>query len=324
MMTLRSSEAAFEGHRIKSKMFLALTLTSVIPLLILTYVLHIHVIPLLDATTHWALIGSLQGLIICTALLMAGGGYVIWDVAAAVVRTVQIVAQASEVNGAEDRGDEIGVLMSSFSRMLTTIEDQAGQINTFAVQLDAAYKELEATNGRLKELSFKDEVTELYNRRFLFIRLEEEINRFRRSGHPLSLVLLDLDDFKEINDELGHTAGDDTLRDVARLMVIQSRSDNIIARYGGDEFAILLVNTPKSGAYAYAERMRQVLADGSFSHRRPVTASFGIASLPEDIIASSEDIIRAADEALYESKRAGKNSVTNYTPLTIHAQAEWE
>ena len=80
-------QAAFEGHHIKSKVFMALSLTSVIPLLILTYVLHIHVIPLLDASTHTTLVASLQGLIICTGLLMAGGGYVTWDVAAAVVRT---------------------------------------------------------------------------------------------------------------------------------------------------------------------------------------------------------------------------------------------
>ncbi len=152
-------------------MFLALSLTSVIPLLILTYILHVYVIPLLDASTNGILIGSWQGLLICTGLLMAGGAYVIWDVAAAVVRTAQLVANASQAMGAEGRSDEIGVLMTSFSRMLTTIEDQATQINTFAAELDSAYKDLEATNSRLKDLSFKDEVTDLYNRRFFFIRL---------------------------------------------------------------------------------------------------------------------------------------------------------
>jgi methyl-accepting chemotaxis protein len=155
MMQPNNRVAAFEGHHIKSKMFLALTLTSIIPLLILTYTLHLHVVPLLDANTHWMLIGSLQGLLICTALLMAGGGYVIWDVAA-VVRTVQLVANASKATGVEGRSDEIGVLMASFSRMLGTIEDQAAQINTFAAQLDSAYKDLEATNSRLKDSGFSD------------------------------------------------------------------------------------------------------------------------------------------------------------------------
>jgi diguanylate cyclase (GGDEF)-like protein len=294
MMQPNNRVAAFEGHHIKSKMFLALTLTSIIPLLILTYTLHIHVVPLLDTNTHWMLIGSLQGLLICTALLMAGGGYVIWDVAAAVVRTAQLVAKASKVPGVEGRSD----------------------------QLDSAYKGLEATNSRLKDLSFKDEVTDLDNRRFFFIRLEEEISRFHRFGHPLSVVLLDLDDFKAVNDELGHTAGDDTLREVAQLMVKQSRSDTIMARYGGDEFAILLVETSKSGASCYAERIRQALADCPFSHSRQITASFGIASLPEDSLASSEALIRAADEALHAAKRDGKNSVASYEPELTFAQAQ--
>jgi diguanylate cyclase (GGDEF)-like protein len=91
-----------------------------------------------------------------------------------------------------------------------------------------------------------------------------------------------------VNDELGDTAGDDTLREVARLMVQQSRSDNIMARYGGDEFAILLVETPKAGASCYAERLRQALADCPFSRSRQITASFGIASLAEDSLAPSE------------------------------------
>jgi diguanylate cyclase (GGDEF)-like protein len=212
--------------------------------------------------------------------------------------------------------------MASFSRMLTTIEDQATQINTFAAQLDSAYKDLEATNSRLKDLSFKDEVTNLYNRRFFFIRLEEEISRFRRYGHPLSVVLVDLDDFKAVNDELGHTAGDDTLREVAQLMVQESRADNIMARYGGDEFAILLVETSKSGASCYAERIRQVLAACPFSHARQITASFGIAGLPEDSLHSPEALIRAADEALYAAKRDGKNSVARYESETTCAHVQ--
>ena len=173
---------------------------------------------------------------------------------------------------------------------VTTIEDQATQIDTLAAQLDSPYKDLEATNSRLKDLSFKDEVTDLYNRSFFFIRLEEEISRFHRFGLPLSVVLLDLDDFKAVNDDLGHTTGDDTLREVAQLMLKLSRSDNIMACYGGDEYAILLVETPKSGASCYAERIRQALADCPFSHSRQITASFGIASLPEDSLASSEAV----------------------------------
>lgn len=297
-------EGAFQGHHIKAKMFLALTLTSVIPWLILTYFLYVHVLPLLDAQTHQLLIGALQGLLVCTALLMAGGGYVIWEVAVAVVRTAQMIADRTDVHGVEGRCDEIGVLMASFSRMLTTIEEQAAQIKTFSAQLDAAYRDLEATNRRLKELSGKDDVPELYNPRFFLFRLEEEISRYCRFGHPLSLVRFDFEECTMGPEELDSPTGDEALQEVAQLVVQHSRVENVISRYHGNGLAILLVNTARSGAFDYAARMRQVLADYPFSHGRQVTASFGIASLPEDNITSADELIRAADEALAEAKTA--------------------
>jgi diguanylate cyclase (GGDEF)-like protein len=91
-----------------------------------------------------------------------------------------------------------------------------------------------------------------------------------------------------------------------------SRGINVICRYGGDEFAVLLVETSKAGARLYADRIRQVLATHPFAHGRRVTASFGVASLPEDVAPATEELIRAADEALYAAKRAGKNRVEGY------------
>jgi len=200
--------------------------------------------------------------------------------------------------------------MQSFSRMLVTIEQQASDINEYARRLDTAYKDLESTSAQLKEFSFKDEVTGLYNRRFFSIRLEEEVSSYRRFNHPVSVVLMDLDGFKAVNDELGHGAGDETLRGMAEILLRQSRGINVICRYGGDEFAVLLVETSKSGARLYADRIRYVLSTWTFSHGRRVTASFGIASLPEDVAPAADEMIRAADEALYAAKRAGKNRVS--------------
>jgi len=205
--------------------------------------------------------------------------------------------------------------MDAFSRMLTTVEQQASDIHRYAVRLDSAYKEIETSNARLKEFSFKDEVTGLYNRRFFSIRLEEEVSRYRRFNHPVSVVLLDLDGFKGINDELGHAAGDETLRGMAEILLKHSRGINVLCRYGGDEFAVLLVETSKGGARLYADRIRYVLPTYSFAHGRRVTASFGIASLPEDVTPSPEALIRAADEALYAAKRAGKNRVSVYEDI---------
>src|SRR5438477_559764 len=101
----------------------------------------------------------------------------------------------------------------------------------------------------------------------------------------------------------------DTLRDIAQILQKHSRGINVISRYGGDEFAVLLVETSKAGARLYAERIRQVIGAFPFSHGKQVTASLGVASVPDDEAATAEDLFRAADEALYSAKRAGKNQV---------------
>jgi len=216
---------------------------------------------------------------------------------------------AAAAPAASPESEDVG-MMGSFSRILGEIEEQGNEINDFAQRLESAYKELEFSNARLKEFSFKDEVTGLYNRRFFSIRLEEEVSRYRRFNHPVSVMLVDLDGFKDVNDELGHGAGDETLRDMADILLKYSRGINVICRYGGDEFAVLLVETSKAGARLYADRIRQVLATYPFANGRRVTASFGIAALPEDVAPAADDLIRAADEALYAAKRAGKNRVS--------------
>ena len=302
------------GQWFRRKISLALTLTALVPLLILAYSLYASVMswlghePIYGRDLLWS-----QALLVFTGLLMAAGGFVIWDLGATVRRTAETVAATSRVESAvAEKTDQIGVLMGSFSRMLSTIETQTGEINQFAARLDVAYRELESTNTRLKEVSFKDEVTSLYNRRFFSIRIEEEVSRYRRFNHPVSVVLLDLDGFKAINDELGHAMGDETLQGVGELLIKHSRGINVICRYGGDEFAILLVETPKAGAQIYADRIRSVLEHHVFPHGQRVSASFGIATLPEDVGPAAEDLLRAADEALYAAKRAGKNRVSSH------------
>lgn len=299
-------------------MLLSLALCTAIPLLVLTYVLYAQVVPLLDPVSHRLLIVGLQALIVVVGLLMAAGGYGIWSIATAVARMTEFLSDSKRFEGRDGRQDEVGLLMGSFSRMLGTIEAQSAEINAFATRLDSAYKELESSNSRLKEFSFKDDVTGLYNRRFFSVRLEEEVNRCRRFNHPVSVVLLDLDGYKAINDELGHAAGDDTLREVAQILLKHSRGINVICRYGGDEFAVILVETSKAGACLYADRIRQVLATYSFPHGHPITATFGVASLPEDVVPATGELIRAADEALYAAKRTGKNRVEGYKAPPDH------
>jgi diguanylate cyclase (GGDEF)-like protein len=161
----------------------------------------------------------------------------------------------------------------------------------------------------LREMAFKDEVTRLYNRRFFSTRLDQEVSRHLECAEPVSLVLIDLDDFEAVNGDLGYAAGDETLRGMAEILLRHSRGINVICRYGGDRFAIALVETSKAGARLYADRIRYVLSSHQFAHKRPVTASFGIASLPDDCAPIADELVRAADEALCAAKRAGKNRV---------------
>jgi diguanylate cyclase (GGDEF)-like protein len=301
-------DAARAGQRIKRKVVVALALSSVVPIMVLAFVVLVLVLPTLQPGETLKF-GVLQMLVVFTVLGMVAGAWVIWDLGRIVARMGALMSSEGALSGFERRQDEVGTLMTSFNKMLVTIEQQATEINTFATRLDAAYKELESTNARLKETSFKDDVTGLYNRRFFSLRLEEELSRYRRFNHPVSVVLLDLDSFKAINDEFGHMVGDETLREVSQILMKHSRGINVVSRYGGDEFAVLLVETSKAGARLYADRIREVVAKYPFSHGKVITASFGVASLPDDEAGTAEDLFRAADEALYAAKRAGKNQV---------------
>ena len=177
-----------------------------------------------------------------------------------------------------------------------------GLIRSLAAQAAVAIR-----NARLEDLSLKDSLTDVYNRRYFMARLEEETRRQPRFAEPVALVLMDLDHFKSINDQHGHPTGDEALKEVARLLLKHSRDFTVVTRYGGDEFAVLLVNTTKAGALNYAERIRTLLAQHTFGHGE-TTASFGVAVIPEDAT-TAKDLIAAADQALYEAKRKGRNRV---------------
>ena len=199
--------------------------------------------PTLGSSGETVKFGGLQLLVLFTLVGMLAGAYVIWDLGRIIARMGAVMASETAMSGFERRRDEVGTLMASFNKMLLTIEQQAAEINTFATRLDAAYKELESTNARLKETSFKDEVTGLYNRRFFSLRLEEELSRYRRFNHPVSVVLLDLDGFKAVNDEFGHTVGDETLREVAQILMKHSRGINVVRQVPGRGFVVWSART---------------------------------------------------------------------------------
>jgi diguanylate cyclase (GGDEF)-like protein len=204
-------------------------------------------------------------------------------------------------------GDVLGVLQ------LINARGPGGAVAPFAVRAQrvatalASQAAMAIRNAALEDLVFKDPLTGAYNRRYFTLRIEEEAKRHARLGEPVSLVLIDLDDFKPVNDRHGHPTGDAVLREVTRVLIDNSHPLSIVTRYGGDEFAVLLINTPKAGAVSYAERIKRLLQRHSFHHGQ-LTASFGVACMPDDA-ASAAGLIPAADRALYAAKRRGRNTI---------------
>jgi diguanylate cyclase (GGDEF)-like protein len=165
----------------------------------------------------------------------------------------------------------------------------------------------------VRALTFTDELTGLHNRRFFEQELKREVERTRRFGRSLALVVVDVDHFKAYNDTFGHRAGDEALRRVAgHLADAVPRRLDAVARYGGEEFVVLLAETDAEGARLVAERIRESV-QGSGGFRRRLTISAGIAdTLGDDC--EAESLVERADEALYEAKRDGRNCVRVAAP----------
>jgi len=176
--------------------------------------------------------------------------------------------------------------------------------------------ELAEANARLAQLAVTDGLTGLYNHRHLHERLTLEVERSQRSGLPLSLLMLDVDHFKQFNDSFGHPAGDEVLRQLARVLTDTRRANDVVARYGGEEFAVILVDTAKFTAAKVAERVRERVVAHDFSDAAQkagkISVSIGVATFNEDGT-DAEALVRSADTALYAAKRAGRNRVVLYT-----------
>ena len=178
--------------------------------------------------------------------------------------------------------------------------------------------ELAEANSRLAQLAVTDGLTQLYNHRHFHERLELEVERSQRNGLPLSLFMIDVDHFKHYNDHHGHPAGDEVLRQLARLLSAGRRANDFCARYGGEEFCVVLVDTPKLTAAKVAERLRERIAKHPFPHRQEqpggtLSISIGVATFPVDAD-DPEALVRAADQALYVAKREGRNRIVLAKP----------
>jgi diguanylate cyclase (GGDEF)-like protein len=165
---------------------------------------------------------------------------------------------------------------------------------------------------RAESLSVTDDLTRLYNSRYMNQVLRRETKRASRSGRPLSLLFIDLDGFKMVNDNHGHLSGSQALVEAAEVIRACARETDVVARFGGDEFSLILPDTGRDGAVSVAVRIRERVAEHVFLEKDGLTvrltASVGVATLP-DVAGSAEELIRAADMAMYKVKEAGKNGI---------------
>ncbi|MBW2487683.1 MAG: diguanylate cyclase [Deltaproteobacteria bacterium] len=182
--------------------------------------------------------------------------------------------------------------------MLKAVADQA------AVAINKA---------QLWDMAVTDSLTGLFVRRYFLVKLQEELHRAERYNNILSVVMADLDRFKNINDTYGHDAGDRALKAIGKFLQQNIRDVDVVARYGGEEFVIMIPEAANDAALILAERLRRQMSELKIKDLPPITISLGIASFPNDG-SDIEDLIKKADAAMYAAKRAGRDQAVKYTP----------
>lgn len=213
------------------------------------------------------------------------------------------------------KGKAMGVLKIASEKPYAFSMGNISTLEMMAAVLSATLSDAEANNALqqanvlLESLATTDGLTGLKNNRFFKERLAEEFSRAVRYKVPLSVVLMDVDHFKQFNDTYGHVAGDDVLREVGTLMKRAARLTDCVARYGGEEFALILPQTDAPGATIIADRIREIIEGNSWP-RRAITVSVGVSTIHETMEEGGE-LVEAADQALYLSKSGGRNCVTH-------------
>ena len=218
------------------------------------------------------------------------------------------------------RGRKVGAVVA-LDRQASTREPRMAASMLRAVRMLLEPASVALDNAlllkRAEALSVTDDLTHLYNSRYLNLVLRRETKRASRSGRPLSLLFIDLDGFTGVNDTHGHLFGSRALVEAAAVIRSSARETDVVSRFGGDEFAIILPDTGGEGAFAVGARVRDKIAahkfleaDGLDIH---LTVSVGVATLP-DVAASSEELVQAADKAMYRVKESGKNGIQTAIP----------
>ncbi len=222
---------------------------------------------------------------------------------------LKYASQISSSDRSKAQFEELTGLCNDLGRTQRELAQRNAELEALKVKLEIKQAELIAANARLDALATMDVLTGIANRRAFGARLESECARSKREHSPLSLIMLDVDHFKSLNDTYGHQAGDEILKLMGALLSSTSRTTDLVARYGGEEFAVILANADQTAAKEAAERLRGRIEAARWPHRA-VTVSAGIASWGSGGDSASE-LVRRADQALYFSKEHGRNRATH-------------
>jgi diguanylate cyclase (GGDEF)-like protein len=210
-------------------------------------------------------------------------------------------------------GETLGIVTIELSsaEMAAVAEERSGTLISLGEMAGMSISGLRLRQ-KLESQSIRDGMTGLFNRSFMEIALEREINRAERTGKPIAVMMVDIDHFKQFNDTFGHEAGDVVLREVAETMRLAVRGEDIVCRYGGEEFVIIMPEMTTRAALERAETMRRMVGDLALRFRgqplRQVTISIGMAMFPENG-ETQEELLRTADHAMYAAKHRGRNRV---------------
>jgi diguanylate cyclase (GGDEF)-like protein len=273
-------------------------------------------------------LAAIRHVVLINLLIVAGVGLAALRIAKSITRPIDVLSRAARRIYEGERGvaipeehssDEMHVLARTFNEMTTRLTDNAAALEASHVQVERANErlmqqndELQRVNEVLEQLSITDGLTKLHNHRYFQEALVHECKRTDRTQRSLALVLIDIDNFKDWNDRFGHATGDEILRRMANVMSELIRETDLLARYGGDEFALLMANCDAEGAFVMAEKIRASIAGSRFllmppSERQIVTVSIGVAQYSGD----RRRFFNRADQALYCAKESGRDCVVS-------------
>jgi diguanylate cyclase (GGDEF)-like protein len=220
----------------------------------------------------------------------------------------------------EELGEHLNNMVFLLRKKNEKVKKQVQNIDHLNKELRSALENLDSRNMEIQKLVITDKLTGLYNRHYMMTVLEDEIMRYTRKGYQFSILMLDIDDFKSVNETYGHLFGDEVLSGLGGILKKTTRTYDRTFRFGGEEFVVVLPETEQTIAWMVAERIREAFAEKQFGAKTDDgeekvsrTVSIGVTSYTENL--GVEEFLKQADDALYEAKSRGKNRVVRYTEI---------